>query len=325
MKAMGVQDSGLAQSLGVFAIVLIGMITLVVVFFLLNARCLKIEKLEGLRQTIVQKLRKKLFFDGFVRYMILSNLKVTYTVTAFLLSAFSFATFMAGVKTTMFMIAFLGVCVWPIFIAWFVYKNKERLDDETVSKKWGTLYQGIHTNQLSALMYNAVFCARRFDIVLVNMLFSPNFPLTGFSYHQYVFKCMSFLIVQTFYVFYIMHSKPHTENVFNKLELFNELMIILMCYIMLVFSGIGDRDNIIERKEPLVFSVAISAILIIVNLYVMVKLSATRIIQEWRLKKYRKLMSMKEEDECSPTSASKLFGGKRQLSEIAEGNKEDDV
>ena len=90
MKAMGVQDSGLFKSLGVFAVVLLGMLIAVLVFFVL--KCCKMQKCNGIRTQLVKKLEKKLFYAGFIRYMIVSNLKLTYTVTAFLLTGFGYAT-----------------------------------------------------------------------------------------------------------------------------------------------------------------------------------------------------------------------------------------
>ena len=78
--------------------------------------------------------------------MIVSNLKITYTVTAFLVSSWSFATVMSGIYTTGFMIAMLGICGFPVFIIVFMSKNKDHLEDLQFKKKWETLYQGLYIN-----------------------------------------------------------------------------------------------------------------------------------------------------------------------------------
>jgi len=71
--------------------------------------------------------------------------------------------------------------IFPLFVMIFMNKNKDELDRPSFKKKWETLYQGIDTHQLSSLMYYAVFCVRRFQLVLINLVFSPGFPLTNFE------------------------------------------------------------------------------------------------------------------------------------------------
>ena len=175
MKQMGVQDSALMKSLGVLAIVLAVLFSLIIVYLLvkLMKNCTRIR----------EALEKKLFYSSFLRYMIVSNLKLTYTNFAFLLSSYSFATTMEGAKTTAYMIALAGICVWPFFIVIFMIKNQHKLEDPQFARKWDALYAGFQTDKLISLFYNAVFCLRRFDIVLVNMIFSPGFPGTNFSQH----------------------------------------------------------------------------------------------------------------------------------------------
>lgn len=111
--------------------------------------------------------------------------------------------------------------------------------------------------------------------------------MTDFANHQHVLKLVAFLIIQTAYVIYIMHAMPHTESMFNKLELFNEGMIILMCYIMFVFAGVGNRD-ILASDIPLYACMAISALIVVVNVFVMLRLylqNARMKIHERKMKK----------------------------------------
>ena len=126
-------------------------------------------------------LEKKLFYSSFLRYMIVSNLKLNYTAWAFLISHWSYKSATEGIKSTLFLLSIFGICIWPLFIIIFMLKNQSKLEDKTFTQRWGTLYQGIHKNKIIALIYNAVFCLRRFEIVLVNMFFSPGFPLSNFD------------------------------------------------------------------------------------------------------------------------------------------------
>lgn len=141
---------------------------------------------------------------------------------------------------------------------------------------------------MSALVYNAVFAVRRFDIVLVNMIFSPGCPLFNWDNHQYVFKNLAFLFVQYCYIAYIIYSKPHTENIFNNLEYFNETMITLLVYVMFTYSGIGNRDMILSSVVPLVFSILFTSIIIFVNVAVVIKKTVEKIKRLIALNKLKK-------------------------------------
>ena len=79
---MGVQDSSLFKSLGVFFVVLFGLVLLVVIYLLVKAAKTK----TGIAHKIRLKLEKKLFYSSFLRYMIVSNLKLNFTTWAFLLN-----------------------------------------------------------------------------------------------------------------------------------------------------------------------------------------------------------------------------------------------
>ena len=149
-------------------------------------------------------------------------------------------------------------------------KNQGRLHEPKFAQRWDTLYQGIHQNYKGALFYNAIFCLRRFYLVLINMIFSPGFPITNFEQHQYLMKQFAFIIVQTLYIIYIFDTKPHTSDVFNKLEFFNEGMIIFMCYVMIVYCGVGYYKDILKSDVPVYFSVGITGLIVIANFGVMI-------------------------------------------------------
>ena len=113
--------------------------------------------------------------------MIVSNLKLNFTIWAFLVSQGGFDTTVQTAKTVAYMLVIVGICIYPVFIMRFMIKNQSKLLEKDVANKWDTIYQGIHTDKLGTLFYNAVFCVRRFNIVLINMFFSPGFPLSNFK------------------------------------------------------------------------------------------------------------------------------------------------
>ena len=89
-------------------------------------------------------------------------------------------------------------------------------------------------------------------------------------------KNFAFIFVQTAYVIYIADSKPHSQNIFNLLEFWNEGMIILMCYIMLLYTGIGSKDpsyEIIKEKVPQYLSLAVTGLIVIANFGVLIRMT----------------------------------------------------
>ena len=125
MKDMGVQDSALTKSLGLFFVVIIGLLLLVLVYFMVKAS--KNEK--SIAFKIKVKLEKKLFYSSFLRYMIISNLKLTFTTWAFLMSQWSFETISGGAQTSVKILVIVWLGVWPLFIIGFMLKKQDRLHE----------------------------------------------------------------------------------------------------------------------------------------------------------------------------------------------------
>ena len=119
MKDMGVQDSALTKSLGLFFVVILGLVLLVLVYFMVRAS--KNEK--SIAFKIKTKLEKKLFYSSFLRYMIISNLKLTFTTWAFLMSQWSFETISGGAQTTVKILVIVWLGIWPLFIMGFMLKK----------------------------------------------------------------------------------------------------------------------------------------------------------------------------------------------------------
>ena len=89
---MGVQDSSMYKSYGLFGVVVLGLLLLLVLYKMI--KCLK--QRSGLAQKLRIALEKKLFYSSFLRYLIVSNLKLTYTIWAFLLAKGSFDSLTEG-------------------------------------------------------------------------------------------------------------------------------------------------------------------------------------------------------------------------------------
>ena len=212
--------------------------------------------------------------------MLTSNLKLNFTTWAFLLSNFSFSSFSQGMQTLAFISMMIGIYLWPIWVMYFMLKNQARTFVESFQAKWDTLFQGIRTESKSALIYNSIFSIRRAWIVLLNIFFTPGFPLSNFEENQFLLKIMGFIFVQTCYLFYILHTKPHTRNIFNNLEIFNEGMIIIMCYIMIIYTGISSIQSIMNLKSPIYSSISVTGLILLVNFGVMLQISVQKAKQK---------------------------------------------
>ena len=96
------------------------------------------------------------------------------------------------------------------------------------------------------------------------------------------------MFVQTAYVLYVTDAKPHTNDIFNYLEFFNEGMIIFMCYTMICFSGIGPFAEILKSTTPIYFSVGITGLIVVANFGVMIKMTLGKMKDKWKAKRLKK-------------------------------------
>lgn len=136
MRNAGVQDTQLFKSLGLFTVIVV-LLGILVVFYL-GVR--KANEQNVILFKLKVKLKKKLFYSSFLRYMIVSNMKLNYTAWAFLLSSFSFATIATGLKSCVFILILVGLIYWPLYVAYFLIKNQSKLDEPEMRAKFDTLY-----------------------------------------------------------------------------------------------------------------------------------------------------------------------------------------
>ena len=114
------------------------------------------------------KLSRYLFYKAPIRYIIVSYLRV--------LSVFASLVYVGfAVKTHYGYLILYGLItgiliLWPVGVIGFMLKNNDKIDDKEFRGKYDALYQGIKTTSWQALVYNAVFAVRRFDIILDNLL-----------------------------------------------------------------------------------------------------------------------------------------------------------
>ena len=100
--------------------------------------------------------------------------------------------------------------------------------------------------------------------------------------NQYLLKALAFILIQTIYLFYIFDTRPHTVSIFNRLEFINESGLILLGYVMLIFSGLTPIDDLLANSTSYnvaVFAgVVIAIIIFVVNYFVMIRKTIERIL-----------------------------------------------
>ena len=96
----------------------------------------------------------------------------------------------------------------------------------------------MYTDAKLTLVYNTIFCLRRFLLVLINISLSSHFPFLNLSRNHFLLKILLFLLIQSLYGLYIWDVFPHTQNLFNYLEVSNELLLVLLAYLSMTFTGL---------------------------------------------------------------------------------------
>ena len=76
---------------------------------------------------------------------------------------------------------------------------------------------------------------------------------------------------------YIADTLPHTNKIFNWLEFWNEGLIVLICYIMICYAGIGPVEEILQSNAPIIISIVIASLIMAANLSMMLKMNYTKI------------------------------------------------
>ena len=138
---------------------------------------------------------------------------------------------------TLNVIMFVFVCSLPLFIMTFLMLNRKHLRTPEFLKKWGTMYDSNKTTHASCFLYHVPFCLRRLFLVVTF------YYTREWLYHSCIFGILG---VNSVYLGYFLLSMPHIGSVFNKLEIFNELLNLLLVYLLF---GFGPSDASIISIE----------------------------------------------------------------------------
>jgi len=132
LQRMGIENPKVVLlAFGVFSLVLIALTVMTIAYKLLicfNAK-----------QWLIDQLRSQLVYSAWLRYMIVSNLKLTSQSLTYLL-VLQYEPEMSSPLVTVLNYGFLTLIVaWPIWVACWLRKWQGRMDSEEFTDKFGTL------------------------------------------------------------------------------------------------------------------------------------------------------------------------------------------
>jgi hypothetical protein len=193
-------------------------------------------------------VKRKFFWNGIIRFIMESYLETMIVVFIGLHYKMDFGTYHLLVSNGSSLTAFFVYGTIPFILTLTIFLSKSKINREmywinhfekskALKNKikeffpgynlYGeALFENIRTNRLSAALLNGIFLMRRMLLAytLVNM---PHLPL---------FQAFACLLSTFFYMMYIGFVEPFTSKEVNRLETFNEFMLILISYTYLLYT-----------------------------------------------------------------------------------------
>lgn len=158
----------------------------------------------------------RFLLEGYLEYTIASFINLYYEQYSKFTEIFSFT-----VSVLMISIA-VGL---PIFSFLFILINFKDLDKPRLKDKFETLYENLDTSRRVTSFYTLIFLLRR-------LMFSF---LAIFGYYWPFLQ----LVVTTYFslglLTFIIAFKPFSNSLVNKLEIFNEATLLVVCYCFFFF------------------------------------------------------------------------------------------
>ena len=167
LKDSDIAYKNIYLSLGIFGVFFGLMLFALLIYILLSCLSSRIR----LCGTLLRLLKRKLFYNAWVRYMIESNLKMTHNCIFYLAISGSFGKASDAVQTMLRIILLTIIVIWPFFMTGFLFFKRRLLHKLAFQQKFISMYFGIKTKRFVSLIYTSVFCLRRLMLVLALLAF----------------------------------------------------------------------------------------------------------------------------------------------------------
>ena len=122
----------------------------------------------------------------------------------------------------------LGVLVIfaPFWIWHFLYKHHVRMKEKKFVVKYGSLVDGLTHRKKTALLYGVIFILRRIFMALFIIVI----PSLNWLQTQLMVLLCSFVIISIGWI------QPFKMKILNRLELLNEVLVLISFYYMIIYS-----------------------------------------------------------------------------------------
>jgi hypothetical protein len=125
----------------------------------------------------------------------------------------------------------------PVVIFTFLLRRRKRVDKRLFRARFGTLIEGLKTEQKMHILFNFFFTLRRVLLIVSTVFLSE---------HQ-AFQVMSYIFLCQLNVMYLIHYKPYEDLSTNYNEIFNELCVLSVGYQLFIFTDFVDSIPIKEK------------------------------------------------------------------------------
>ena len=170
----------------------------------------------------------------------------------------------------------VGLVIYPIASLILMLKFKTRLNDEAVKNRFGAAYEEIRTSSNTALGYPSIFMMKRLVFTLFIFLIEDKRIMQHFL-------IINMLACSTAYTW---ESEPFTDNLSNFQEVYNDYMVSIVSYSLLVFSDFVP-DKKVQYKFGWVVCVLIG-VQVATNMCIIIFGLVKTLINRYKLKKIKK-------------------------------------
>ena len=99
-------------------------------------------------------------------------------------------------------------------------------ENKEINNNWNILFTGIRINDRLAIHYQLIYILRRMAFVLI----------AYYGDVHIVFQLMATMVNQVLMISYVAAARPFKDRALNFLELFNELTIMMVIYMLFLIT-----------------------------------------------------------------------------------------
>jgi len=199
IKGLGKDGASISMNIGLYLFAYLILFISIAIYLVLKQ---VVERSRFLKPTIskfVSFLEDKLFFNAFLRTMILGCLSFDHLICVFfLLQMRASDENKSGALVTFCVIFMIVMAAIPPVLGFVLKKYRNKLENKSIKQKFGALFYGVRTTHTCTIVYTAVFMLRRMILVLV--------AVYGQNLRHWL--ALAFVVQQLFYLVYLTAVRP---------------------------------------------------------------------------------------------------------------------